>query len=449
MTESGLLRYARHTANDYQQEAARQHLANAAVRAHPIYGLERTYYFIKGLFWFAAALPAALYILLLQDRGVTLGEIGLFYGLYAIVVAFLEVPSGMLADLWGRKPVTLLGYALATAAQLALFFAFSPALLLLWALLSGSGRALTSGALEAWFVDAVEEAAPGTEMQPLFARAETVELLALTFGTLIGGALPKLFARLPGGAILSPLSVVLLVSVAVGGVLFAVALWSVHETRPAQTKQQVVRSRFRELLATAFSLGRQLTLRLLFGGALLGGFALAGLETFWQPRFAELLGPDTLILSVILAGSFGAGMIGNLASIPFCRFLGGRYALVAALTQALGGAAFIALALQMRIVPAVLLFWMVYLTLGLSSSPRQTLLNRAVPSGARAALLSVASLMTYLGFFAGSVALGRIAEQVSVAAAWGVAGVVFTLAVGFYLKLATLTRTSPQVQRAG
>ena len=406
------------------------------------------YYLIKGLFWFAAALPAALYILLLQNRGVTLGEIGLFYGLYAIIVAFLEVPSGMLADLWGRKPVALLGYALATAAQLALFFAFTPALLLLWALLSGSGRALTSGALEAWFVDAVEEAAPGTEMQPLFAKAETVELLALTLGTLIGGALPKLFARLPEGAVLSPLSVVLLVSVAVGGVLFVVALWGVCETRPAQTKQQVVRARFSELLTTAFNLGRQPVLRLLFGGALLGGFALAGLETFWQPRFADLLGPDTPLLSVILAGSFGAGMLGNLASTPLCRFLGGRYALVSALTQALGGAAFVALALQTRSVPAVLLFWLVYLTLGISSSPRQTLLNRAVSSSARAALLSVASLMTYLGFFAGSVVLGRIAEQVSVAAAWGVAGVIFTLAVRFYVRLEQLNvRISSHEQR--
>ena len=439
-----LIKYAQNTAREYQNEAARQRLAHAAVRASPTYGLERVYYLIKGLFWFAAALPAALYILLLQNRGVTLGEIGLFYGLYAIIVAFLEVPSGMLADLWGRKPVTLLGYALATAAQLALFFAFTPALLLLWALLSGSGRALTSGALEAWFVDAVEKAAPGTKMQPLFAKAETVELLALTLGTLVGGALPKLFARLPERAILSPLSVVLLVSVVVGGIRFAVTLWNVHETQPAQTKQQVVRSRFRELLGTAFSLSRQPVLRLLFGGALAGGFALAGLETFWQPRFAELLGPDTVILSIILAGSFGAGMLGNLASIPLSRLFSERYARVAALMQGLGGLTLVFLALQTRALPAALLFWLVYLTLGVSSSPRQTLLNRAVPSNARAALLSVSSLMTYVGFFLGSVVLGRLAEQMSVSAAWGLAGVVFTVSLGFYVGLERLNlSTSP------
>ncbi len=433
-----------------QQEAARHHLARAAICAHPTYGLERVYYLSKALFWFATALPAALTVLLAQSRGFTLTQVGVFMGIYALTVALLEVPSGMLADSWGRKRTTLLAYALLIAAQGVLMWAFSAPLLLVWAILYGAGRALISGALEAWFVDAVEGAAPGTEMQPLFARAGTAELLALTLGTLAGGALPQLFAGLPEAAVVSPLSVVLLASVAVKGVLFGVVLWGVRETRPAQTVRGASRAGFRVLFSSALTLSRRSpTLKLLFGGALVGGFALSGLETFWQPRFAELLGPDTLTLSVILAGSFGAGMLGNLASVPLCRFLGGRYALVATLAHGLGGLAFVFSALQTRALPAALLFWLVYLTLGLSGSPLQTLLNRAVPSGARAALLSVASLMTYVGFFAGSVILGGIAERVSVAAAWGLAAVVFTLSVGFYLRLAAREWGSHPVASAG
>lgn len=415
------------------------------MRAHPTYRLERVYYLSKALFWFATALPAALSVLLLQNRGFTLLEVGLYLGVYSFTVALLEVPSGTLADSWGRKRTTLLAYTLLIAAQLILVGAFSAPLLLIWALLYGAGRALVSGALEAWFVDAVEEAAPGLELQPLFAKAGTAELFALTLGTLVGGALPGLFAGLPEGAVLSPLSVVLVASVLVKGVLFGVVLWGLQETRPAE----VPRTGFRPLLSGALSLSRQSpTLRLLFGGTLASGFALAGLETFWQPRFADLLGPDTLTLSIILAGSFGAGMLGNLASVPLCRALGERYALVAALTQGLGGVAFIALALQTQAVPAALLFWLVYLTLGMSGSPLQTLLNRAVSSGQRAALLSVASLMTYLGFFAGSVVLGGLAERVSVAAAWGLAGAALLASVGFYLWLAAREHGSHLVPRA-
>ncbi len=222
-------------------------------------------------------------------------------------------------------------------------------------------------------------------------------------------------------------------------ILVGVVTWRVRETprvKPPHTG-------LRQLFANAFNVSRRSpALRLLFGGALATGFATAGLETFWQPRFAALLGPDTLILSVILAGSFGTGMLGNLASIPLCRLFSERYAQVAALMQGLGGLTLILLALQTRAFPAVLLFWAVYLTLGVSGSPRQTLLNRAVPGDSRAALLSVSSLMTYVGFFLGSVLLGRLAEWLSVSAAWGLAGVVFALSLGFYVGLERLKLTT-------
>ena len=398
-----LHKHVQNTAHDYQQEAARQRLARNAVKDSPTYGLERTYYLTQGLFWLATALPAALLVLFVQSRGVTLGQVGLLFGAYSLTAAVFEVPSGMLADAWGRKPTTLLACVLMIAAQTLLIWAFSLPLLLVWALFYGVGRALISGALEAWFVDAVERAAPGTEMQPLFAKAGTVELLALTLGTLSGGALPELFTRLPDGAVLSPLSVVLVVSIAVKVVLVGVVLWGVKETVPVKPPQ----TGLRKMVSSTFNLSRRNpALRLLFGGALASGFALAGLETFWQPRFADLLGPNTVILSVILAGSFGVGMLGNLASIPLCRIFSERYAVVAALMQGLGGLTLVLLALQTRALPAALLFWAVYLTLGVSGSPRQTLLNRAVSSDSRAALLSVSSLMTYVGFFLGSVVLG-------------------------------------------
>ena len=438
MNHSALTKHVEHKAHDYQHEALRQHHARAAVRDSKTYGLERTYYLTQGLFWLATALPAALLVLLVQSRDVTLGQIGLLFGVFSLTVAVFEVPSGMLADAWGRKRTALLAYVLMIAAQTLLLWAFSLPLLLVWALLNGVGRALVSGALEAWFVDAVEEAAPGTNLQPLFAKAGTVELFALTLGTLSGGALPKLFSGLPEGAVLSPLSAVLLVAIGVKVVLFGVVLWGVREAQRAKTSY----TDFYGLFTNAFNVSRRSpALRLLFGGALATGFATAGLETFWQPRFAALLGPDTLILSVILAGSFGVGMLGNLASIPLCRLFSERYARVAALMQGLGGLTLIFLALQTRALPAVLLFWAVYLTLGISGSPRQTLLNRTVPSDARAALLSVSSLMTYVGFFLGSVVLGRLAEQMSVSAAWGVAGVVFTVSLGFYAGLERLKLT--------
>lgn len=445
MNDLVFLQVAKQRAHDYQREAETQTLSQHAVRNRPTYRLERLYYLVKFLFWFAASLPVAFQVLLVQSRGFTLGQIGLFLGVFALTVALLEVPSGMLADLWGRKRTALAAYVFLVAAQLTLFFAFSLPLLLTWVVLYGVGRALVSGALEAWFVDSVEEAAPGTDLQPLFAKAGTVELLALTLGTLAGGALPKLFAGLSEEAVLSPLSAVLLISALITSALFVVVLVRLRESRPAEATH----SGFRTLLGSALTLSRRSpTLRLLFAGAIASGFAGAGLETFWQPQFVkfmgtEMLGTETFVLGVIMAGSFGAGMLGNLASIPLSRLLRGRYAYVVVLSQGIGGLAFVTLALQTETLPAALLFWLVYLMLGVSGSPLQTLFNHAVPSSSRAAMLSVGSLMSYTGYFLGSLILGQLAEHVSVPAAWGVAGAVLVASLGFYLRLGRLDRAKP------
>ena len=79
---------------DYHQEAARQRLARTAIRGSPTHGLERTYYLTQGLLWLATALPAPLLVLLVQNRGVTLGQVGLLFGVYALTAAVCEVPSG-------------------------------------------------------------------------------------------------------------------------------------------------------------------------------------------------------------------------------------------------------------------------------------------------------------------------------------------------------------------
>lgn len=401
----------------------------------PTYRLERTFYWTTALFWFATALPVGVWVLFMQSRGFTLGQVGLFYGLYSLTVALLEVPSGMFADRWGRRRSVLLSIGFLIAAQGALLWAFSPALLFVWAVLYGAGRALVSGALEAWFVDRVKGAAPGTDLQPLFARAGTAELLALTLGTLFGGALPELFAGLPEDAALSPLSVALVASVGVKVVLAGVVWWGVREAPAERAARPGVRG-----VARAVTLSLQNpALRLLFLGGLLGGFAGAGLETFWQPRFAELLGPQTFLLSAILAGSFGAGVLGNLTAGPLARLLGGRHARLAALAQGFAGVGLVALAWQTRALPAVLLFWLVYLARSVAGSPAQALLNEQVPESARAALLSVGSLMTYVGFFAGSAVLGRVAERGSVGAAWGVAGVALVLSGSVYGRLGQAT----------
>ena len=133
-------------------------------------------------------------------------------------------------------------------------------------------------------------------------------------------------------------------------------------------------------------------------------------------------------------------------SVPLVRLVRGRHARLAAGSLGVGGLGLVALALQTRALPAVLLFWFVYLARGVAGSPVETLLHRNVPGRARAALLSVASLATYVGFFVGSALLGQLAERGSVGAAWGLAGIVLTVSVAVYGGLERQPKTRPNDQ---
>lgn len=401
-----------------------------------------SYNLVSSLSWFATVLPMAVAILFAQSRGFTLLDVGLFSGLYALTVAVLEVPTGGLADLYGRKRMTLLSYLLAAVATTLFLFTFSMPMLLGYAVVNGAARALGSGALQAWFVDAMQAIDPRVDLQPKLAFAGTFELLALALGTLAGSFLPMLFGFLPSGShvLITPLSVTLVASVAVRGIAIALAIVLIREVRTnVRDEADGGATSLRETLRHAFRLIQSKPIiALLLSVEAISGFALMGLETFWQPFFAArlpTLHDNTWLLGVIISGSFVMGMIGNLVAIAVSVRFGRRYALVAALFKALQCAAMVLLALQNSLLPAMAFFWLSYLALASANSPQATLLHAEVPASSRSVMLSVQSLASFTGSFAGSLLLGFVAEQWSVAAAWSLAGGLLLFAVFLLLRV--------------
>ncbi len=405
--------------------------------------IQWAYYLVLFLFWLATALPLALSILLYQARGITLFEIGLAMAVYSATIVLLEVPTGGLADAVGRKRVTLLAYSIMAVTGVIHLFTFTLPLLLVGWVLYGVSRALASGALEAWFVDALQAADPDIDLQPALAKAGTVSLLALGIGTLTGSAIPQLFTGLPtdGTAVLTPLAMPVLISLVIKLILIVVLAITIHEQQPSGTKNSW-RAGFKQtplILQDAFHLSRRNpTILLLLSTTTAAGLAMVALETFWQPRFAVLLGgaaENSLYFGVLLAASFGLGMAGNMAATPLSRWLRQRYALVAALAQGLFGLSLLILAGQTAVPLAALFFWLTYFNMGLINSPHATLINREIPAARRSAMLSVQSLAGYAGSMIGSVLLGYLAEQHSISATWIVAGLVVVVSSGLYIQI--------------
>jgi MFS family permease len=130
-----------------------------------------------------------IWVVFLQGRGVSLTQIGVLEGIAWLITAFLEVPTGAIADRWGRKASIAIGGLLyALAMFLILAKALSPAFLLGYALWNSS-MAFVSGADTALLYDTLK--ADGREDQAAkhSGRSAAIQLGSQGAAAVIGAAL--------------------------------------------------------------------------------------------------------------------------------------------------------------------------------------------------------------------------------------------------------------------
>ena len=58
-------------------------------------------YFLKAVLWFMVAMP--IIVLFFLEHDLTLTQVILLQSIYSISVAFFEIPSGYIADVFGRR----------------------------------------------------------------------------------------------------------------------------------------------------------------------------------------------------------------------------------------------------------------------------------------------------------------------------------------------------------
>ncbi|MEK6221387.1 MAG: MFS transporter [Chloroflexota bacterium] len=395
-----------------------------------------------------------LSVLLEKARGLGLFQIGALMSIYSFTIIILEVPTGGLADAIGRKRVAILSYTFSVLSSFIFLLAFSYPVFIFGAVISGVARALSSGSMDAWFVDSLQAVDPDIELQPALAKAETFNLLSLGVGALLGSLLPGWFAHLPpdGTAVLTPLSIPIALSVCTGILLVILASILVKEdlSNYHAGSWKAGLKDVPTIIRTSIKLTRtNPTIVMLLGATFSMGFAVISLESLWQPHFAELLGGaegNTFFFGVVMGGNFLIGMLGNLLSTPLSRLFKKNYAVVAAVFRLGWGAAILMLATQTSPYFGLAFFWLVYLNMGIMGSPHVTLLNNEIPSEHRSSMMSIASFATYLGATLGGAGLGYLAEQNSIPAAWQVAGGMMLLSAGFYLRVAKIQANAPQPQ---
>jgi MFS family permease len=130
-----------------------------------------------------------IWVVFLQGRGVSLTQIGVLEGVAWFLTAFLEVPTGAIADRWGRKASVALGGLLyALAMFLILARALSPAFLLGYALWNSS-IAFVSGADVALLYDTLKADGRDDQAAKYAGRYTAVQLGSQGVAAVVGAAL--------------------------------------------------------------------------------------------------------------------------------------------------------------------------------------------------------------------------------------------------------------------
>lgn len=377
----------------------------------------------------AASFIWGINTLFLLDAGLSNLEAFAANAFFTAGMVLFEVPTGVVADSWGRRVSFLLG-TLTLAGSTFLYYLlwqFS-APFWWWAVVSvllGLGFTFFSGAVEAWLVDALSFAGYEGGLETVLGRGQMVSGVAMLAGSVAGGVIAQA----------SNLGVPFLVRVGVLTAMFAVAFLLMHDVgftpersaHPLQATRAVLRASVDNglknppvrfiMLAAPFTEG-------------------VGIYVFYalQPYLLQLFGDPRAYAIAGLAAALvaGADVVGGWMA-PRVRKLVRRRTSVLIATNVVS-------ALILVVLMFTSVFWLALVLLALwaivssAGTPvRQAYLNDMIASKQRATVLSFDSLMGSAGGVVVQPLLGRAADLYGYPASLAVGGAVQLIAAPFIL----------------
>ena len=382
--------------------------------------LTRHFIVLRALRWLPVGVVLPFQVVIPQARGLSLAEIGVVFAVHSGVAIALEVPSGALADLVGRRRVLLAGAAL-TAVSLIVFAAasnvaaFSCSIALL-----ATGRALISGSLEAWYIDDLRLLDPVAPLARGLSRGTAAEGVAMATGALAGGAIVAV----------SGYSTAVMAG-ALAALVYLVAVAALVSERPRSGPQPSasMRRRARDVFTTARrETAASTAVQVVFVTAVGFGVSVTAVELLWQPRLAGLIGSGEthgIAFGALVAGSMLAVALGAGLSPSISR----RLSLVRGYVVAVALAALCIALLGAPASPLAFaaVYLAAYLSFGAAEPMHYELLNDAVGASARATLISAESLATQGGALVANLGVAALAAAHGAPEVWALAGALLAL----------------------
>ena len=380
------------------------------------------YYIYTALKGFGFGLISAIWVIFLtQHRGLTLVQASLVDVTFFVATAFGEVPTGIVADRFGRKMSMTIGSAMMCVGILGWTFAPNLPLIMLSYLGMGLGYTFLSGAEDALLYESMQLSGRADGYTAAAGRAGAVFLGFLAVGSVISGLLGSVNLILP--MIVCGLSLIAML----------IAVLTLRETQSEVHADGQPRKTFGTILGQSFALMHaQPTLLYPIIYLALVPIAAFSTETL-------LLQPQALKLGVPIAGIGVLVMIVQLTNMMASNLSNKIKARVGEARLLYTVPLFIVASLILLAVFQVLLALVSIAVIGfITAVLRPILLGRIqneVTDDVRATIISMQSLMTTVIAAISQVSLGFIADQSGFPAAYiGLAGCLAILILFLFWK---------------
>ena len=373
-------------------------------------------------FFLQLNMTSAIWVLYLAFRGMSLIEIGILESIYHITGLILEIPSGAIADLYGRKfsvvagrIVNLISCILMITANSFLEFAIS-------FILSSAAMNLNSGAAEALIYDSLKESGEEGKYKKIWGQTAYIMSISQGIAILLGGILAD---------------IKFLYAYVFGAIVQIIALMvSLNFTEPTVNRKHNIgnlKKQKENIFINQLKISidilkcRKIVLYIIMFSALLG--SLQTTVFFYSQKFFSDMGYTKTIIAVIC-------FIGSIVEAYSSKYaykiekrLNIREILIS--LSALNVIALVGLAFVAEF--SIGFYLLTNLTGGLAFTILSDYINGRIPSESRATILSFESLWFSIFMIGVFPLFGFIAEKIGLTLTFGIIALVYIPAIIFLM----------------
>lgn len=356
-----------------------------------------------------------IYSIFLLAKGLTLFQIGLVNLMFYLGLFVFEIPTGVIADTWGRKISVVISCLVLAGGMYCYSIASNIWLCLLAELLGAIGNTFSNGALQAWFVDGNKEI-DQKKLQKVFSFEQVVGKVAYIIGANVGSLIYCLDSSWPW--LFSCVSFL---------ITCMFCLFCIQE-KGFQNKGRTIKESYKKAIDTLWTslyfckTNKPFRFLLLIG--LIQFFAVMAPNMQWQPMYnknipSSYMGVMFTSISIFL-------IIGSYFSNYQLKLLKGNIKWALVLCQVGIGFGLLC-AGWFGFGLSIAAFMFHEIGRGMFKPLQDNYLNQNISSEQRATLISFQSMAHHVGGAIGLIISGWLAQQYSINLAWIFSGLVLIL----------------------